>query len=435
MPILIKDFTWSQTPEKLHIRIPVNPVFRENVDLFTSDCYIKANFTPFLFEVFLLHEINNDTSKCTITDDLIVLDLIKKQELDWKSLEKSLTKEEKMKIRQKIIEQSQEKAKKEAEERVIKKSQLDRFTVQQAMDIDNKQHILIDSRRDAHRKKAMGDLEQWRQSVTKPSREVTLKTEEKDFQKGVKITELPPSDDEIDKNSKERDETQAKKDIAPTNKINEVTHPTVKLVKSQYVEKKKREAAKRVLPKLRESSVLEIKHTPRTFPTPSRESKAEEEEAWLKNITFARRATGFVSEDLRPEEQDPQWCKEKGDEFFRSGNFLGAISAYTHGITLSDKLPSLYANRAATHFALGNFNKCVNDCSTALDLMKPACEGNRRSRAKCIARRGAALARLGYLSKGIGEMKAAAKLLPEDENIKKDVYDMERAWEQNPDSD
>lgn len=75
------------------------------------------------------------------------------------------------------------------------------------------------------------------------------------------------------------------------------------------------------------------------------------------------------------------------------------------------------------------------DCSTALELMQPPCEGNRRSRAKCMARRAAALARCGYLSKGIDEMKAAAKLMPEDEKIKKDVYDMEKAWEQNPDSD
>lgn len=77
----------------------------------------------------------------------------------------------------------------------------------------------------------------------------------------------------------------------------------------------------------------------------------------------------------------------------------------------------------------------MEDCSAALDLMVPACEGNRRSRAKCIARRAAALARSGYLNKAIDEMKAASKLLPTDEKIKKDIYDMERAWEQNPDSD
>lgn len=77
----------------------------------------------------------------------------------------------------------------------------------------------------------------------------------------------------------------------------------------------------------------------------------------------------------------------------------------------------------------------MGDCSAAIDLMKPECEGNRRSRAKCIARRAAALARIGMLNKAIYEMKAAAKLLPEDNKIKMDINDMERAWEQNPDSD
>lgn len=89
------------------------------------------------------------------------------------------------------------------------------------------------------------------------------------------------------------------------------------------------------------------------------------------------------------------------------------------------------------YYAMRTFD-CIlqmGDCSTAIDLMKPECEGNRRSRAKCIARRAAALARIGMLNKAIDEMKAAAKLLPEDETIKKDIYDMERAWEQNPDSD
>ncbi|XP_013188598.2 dynein axonemal assembly factor 4 [Amyelois transitella] len=426
MPILVKDFTWTQTMDTLHIRIPISPVFKEKVDIFTFDSYVKIHFSPFLFEVFLLHDIDNDKSKCLVKDDIIILDLVKIDSCNWENLEKELTKPEKMKLKQEILEKSQAKAKQEAEDKHIKKTQLDRFTVQRAMDIDTMQHNLMESRRDNERKSAMDALENWR--VTSVNKTNNFKEETNKTSSGVKIVELPPSDDEEDK----------KKAVTTVKKVNKQSlqkKPVKTPVRSEYIEKKKEETAKRVLPKLREAGELIITHTPRTFPTPSRESTALEEETWLKNVTMARRATGFVSEDLRPEEQDPQWCKEKGDEFFRNGNFLGAISAYTHGITLSDKLPSLFANRAATHFALGNFNKCLNDCSTALDLMKPHCEGNRRSRGKCIARRAAALVRLGYLSKGIDEMKAAVKLLPEDEDIKKDLYDMERAWEQNPDSD
>ncbi|XP_063382212.1 dynein axonemal assembly factor 4-like [Cydia fagiglandana] len=433
MPIIVKEFTWKQTPTALNITIPLSQGKKEKVDLFATDSYIKAHYSPFLFEVFLLHDVNIDKSKCLVKEDFIILDLVKREEQEWEQLEKELTKAEKMKLRQEILEKCQEKAKEEFEQKRIKKSEMDRFTVQKAMEIDSRHHEIMDKRRDEQRKIAMDALEEWRVNADGGG------------SKGVKIVELPDDKENgvvIEEVTDEKPTPKEEKKVEPEEvKLKKLPQPATphpkKLVKtpvkSEYVDKKREEASKRVLPALRSQASLEIHHTPRVFPTPSRESARAEEDAWLKNVTLARRATGFVSEDLRPEEQDPEWCKNKGDEFFRAGNYLGAISAYTHGILLSDRLPSLFSNRAATHFALGNFNKCVNDCSTALELLVPPCESNRRARAACVARRAAGLARLGYLGKAIDEMKAASELLPDDDTIKKDIYDMERAWEQNPD--
>lgn len=108
---------------------------------------------------------------------------------------------------------------------------------------------------------------------------------------------------------------------------------------------------------------------------------------WLSKQAEARRKTGFVVEDLRPEEQDPQWLKDKGEyvrrkcvlrravdrvfrlicffrsDFFKAGNYLAAISAYTHGIKISDKMTTLYVNRSAAHYAIGNYYRCIDDSS------------------------------------------------------------------------
>ncbi|XP_063535366.1 dynein axonemal assembly factor 4-like [Cydia strobilella] len=433
MPIIVKEFTWKQTPTALNITIPLSQGNKERVDLFAADSYIKAHYSPFLFEVFLLHDVNIDKSKCLVKEDFIILDLVKREEQEWEQLEKELTKAEKIKLRQESLEKCQEKAKEGFEQKRIKKSEMDRFTVQKAMEIDSRHHEIMDKRRDEQRKIAMDALEMWR-----------VNTDEEGG-KGVKIVELPDDKENgvvIEEVTNEKPTPKIEKKVEPEEvKVKKVPQPATphpkKLVKTQikseYVDKKRAEAAKRVLPALRSQGSLEIHHTPRVFPTPSRESARAEEEAWLKNVTLARRATGFVSEDLRPEEQDPEWCKNKGDQFFRAANYLGAISAYTHGILLSDRLPSLFSNRAAAHFALGNFNKCVNDCSTALELLVPPCASNLRARAACLARRAAGLARLGYLHKAIAEMKAASHLVPDDHTIKKDIHDMERAWEQNPD--
>lgn len=276
MPILVKDYTWIQSSTNIHVRVPIEPVYKEKVDLFTSDCYIKANFKPFLFELFLLHDVDINKSKCIINNDMIQLDLVKKDDCEWSELEKQLSKEEKKIIRENVLKESQNKATKDAEEKAIRISQLNRFTVQQAMDIDSRQHAIMDSRKNEHCEKAMQDLEEWRKNKNEEGKQNLSVS----YKSGVTITELPSSDEE--------DPTYAK----PSNQSQNIKKKVKNVIKSEYIDKKKDETAKRVLPQLRKMAQLEITHTPRSFPTPTRESTAAEEEAWIKNITLARRACG-----------------------------------------------------------------------------------------------------------------------------------------------
>lgn len=344
MPLLVKDFTWTQTDKTVHIRIPMRAVRREKVDLFTTDCYVKAHFIPFLFEAFLLHDVDNAKSQCIVTDDLLTLNLSKRENIEWAALEKELSKPEKMELRKEIQNKSIEESQQAKEDRRIQKTQLDRFTVQRAMEIDSQHHALMDSRKAQETKNAMDALEDWRLNLNENNvSNGAIKRNQGKDKSGVEIVELEDDDPRIaeleeeeylrelekeksfckkeneDSDSdQENDESTAKtkKPAAKTPKKIPTTEKEMykamlatkpdknkeKIInipiRSEYVEKKKEEVKKRVLPRLRNAGQVEVSHTPRTFPTPSRESHAAEEQAWLKNISLARRATGRFSREL-----------------------------------------------------------------------------------------------------------------------------------------
>lgn len=122
---------------------------------------------------------------------------------------------------------------------------------------------------------------------------------------------------------------------------------------SKPPEEPKPEPPKEKINEVRKCQTLSVSFTERVFPTPCRESRMDEENEWLKKQAEARRSVGFVSEDLRPEEKNPQFLQSKGEEFSNQGNFLGAISAYTFGIKLSPNYSDLYIGRSEAHFAAG----------------------------------------------------------------------------------
>lgn len=295
MPIVIKDFTWNQTESTLTITVPLKGVHQSKTDIFTSPKYIKASYEKYFFEVFLRHPIVPEQSKAIFTSDAIQFELSKVEQQLWDELEVSLSKQDKQELKMKIIQEEHERIQNKTKKLAEKNSELKRTAVREQICLDTKQRQLIDDIKKKEKERALGDVDKWKNSLV-----------------SKKITKTIPRPERTIK----------KQTVTP-------------------------------VPLPRSTATLQVDFTPREFPTPSRESQAEEEEEWLRKQAAARRSVGFVSEDLRPEEKNPVYLKEKGDEFLRTGNYLGAISAYSFGIKLRDNFADLFVGRAEAHLAQG----------------------------------------------------------------------------------
>ncbi|KAJ8964490.1 hypothetical protein NQ314_004777 [Rhamnusium bicolor] len=362
MPVIIKDYIWRQTTNDIVLQIPLRGVHKSKVDIFTSQRYIKATFGYNFFEVILLHSINVQESKYTITQSHIVFELKKTDATIWEFLEPNIPKNEKVTLIKQLIDDEHFRYQTEMNEKVNKAAEIKRVAVREQIEIDSKNRQIIENIKKQEEAKTLGDLNQWTDTI---------------LQKKIDIIKNQCS------NSKKRGIAQ--------NKVKEEIVP---------------------IPSPRLTNTLLIDFTPREFPTPSRESKLDEENEWLRKYAEARRSSGFNSDDIRPEEKNPQFLKAKGDEFLRNKNYLGAISAYSFGIKLCRKFVDLYIARSEVHLILGNFNKAIQDCSTALDLLKPEVPQNLKERALCIGRRGVALCKIDLIKQGIGELQISLKLVP-----------------------
>lgn len=434
MPILVKDYNWSETLETVSIDVPLKGVNSKKADIFCSDEFIKVNFPPFLFEALLFSEIDDEKSTAKIRDGLISFTLKKKESCLWKNL-LSIHKDDKsfvLKKKQEAIDRVQQRNEENGKERSKVKDQTKKFALKKMMQLEESDRTRIANIKESERIKVTAELNSWKDVKMQENIEERIrlvdelakaKISDKRLFNQANSHEIFSQDELADLpescitelSSDDEDMLQA---IEEKNKF---ASEAKKLSKNSHMENEL-ESKPRSGP--RKSGSIQINFTPRSFPTPQRESKLPEETEWLQKQAKARKQMEIDDPDLALHEKDPVWLKDKGNSLFASENFLGAINAYNLAIRIQPSMPILYLNRAACHLKLRNLYKCAEDCSNALDLMVPAVEANAKGRLKGHLRRAAAYCELELYVEALQDYEAAIKIAPSNDKIKQDAQNI-----------
>ncbi|KAM9183552.1 dynein axonemal assembly factor 4 isoform 1-T1 [Dugong dugon] len=407
MPLQVSDYSWQQTETAVFLSVPLRGVCVRDADVFCTDSYLKVNCPPFLFEVFLYAPIDDESSKAKIGNDAIVFTLYKKEAAMWENLSISgVDKEIMQRIREESVLQAQETARGATEAKAAAKREDQKYALSVMMKIEEEERKKIEAMKENERIKATKELEAWKEHQKKAEEQKKIQKEEKLCQQEKQIEE----ERKKLKNKKSLTRNLASRSLATKGRSSE----------NIFSEKVKEDS----VPAPRSGGSIQISFTPRVFPTALRESKAAEEEEWLHKQAEARRAMNTdIPElcDLKEEEKNPEWLKDKGNKLFATENYLAAVNAYNLAIRLNNKIPSLYLNRAACHLKLKNLHKAIEDSSKALELLTPPLADNANARMKAHVRRGTALCQLELYVEGLLDYEAALKVDPSNKIVQNDA--------------
>ncbi|XP_063044600.1 dynein assembly factor 4, axonemal isoform X2 [Engraulis encrasicolus] len=411
MPLIVKDYSWTQTESRVFISVPLKGMNAKQVDVLATDEYLKVHYPPYLFEAFLFAPVDDGQSTAKIGNGVAVFTLLKQKEELWDHLTTNYDKEKLREIRQNAILMVQQKATNDAKTKVTKKHEESKFALKTMMKLEEEERAKIQKIKDDECKKAASELEVW-----------------KDEQKSKQQKEEP-----VQSLLVQQQQQQQQHKIYP-----ERTTNTCQMIKSKELSvpqssvkdgicqqgKKRFDKPEKVLPGPRCGGSIKVNFTPRVFPTALRESRVPEEEEWLKKQAEARRAVAAdlaELDDLKPEERNPDWLKDKGDKFFVAGNYQAALNAYNLAVKLNRKLPALYSNRAACHLKMRNLHKAIEDSSQALELLTPPVADNASARLKAHVRRGTAFCELELYVEGLQDYQAALKIDPNNSKLQEDT--------------
>lgn len=400
MPIVVKDFTWSETETEVHVVVPLKGVRPAKADVYSTSTYIKVNYPPYIFEADLLYAVDDVESKAEIGDGKVKFVLKKGEAVIWGGLVLKDVDKATLRARRELSQEESFKRqvddKQAASEEATKRQSA---AVRKQMDLDAGQRKALADAKDAEKGKFSEAMDEV--AAADAAREAKIQADAAAKRRGARKAKQKADD------AAAASAASAKRGGSGGGGGGAAAGPA-----------KKPEGPA----PLRKTGNISIKFTPRAFVTAARESHAVEESEWLEKQAAARKAVQEAKDAVGSGiADDPLWLKDKGNEFFKAGNYQSAINAFTAAVTLDPKMAPLYSNRAAAHMKMNDFHAGAQDCSMAIRLLTPPVEANRRSRLIAYSRRAAALSALEDFESAINDIQQAIRLDPENASLASDL--------------
>ena len=411
MPIVTKDYHWSQSEDVVFLSIPLRGVKNSSVNIICSNEYLKVSFSPFIFEVLLLEPIDDVKSTVKIKDGCIIFQLIKQEKRLWDKLESKYF-ENKTYVaekRQEAIEYSQKKSALLQSEKASVREKTKKVSLKEMMKLEEQASSKIEEAKESERIQMIAEMDEWKERKKREAEAEKQKLLQSRHEENIFHTTNKLDNKHFDNEKKEKQLN----DNDPDKTVS-VSKTKTKKSDSKMIFQTQPSGP-------RKSGKIDVNFTPRVFPTPQRESKTSEEIEWLQKQASARKQFEIDEPDLAKHEKDPVWLKDKGNQLYSSENYLGAVNAFNLAIKVQPGMPILYLNRAACHLKLKNLYKCVEDCSTALDIMVPKVQSNARGRLKGHLRRATAFCKLELYAEALQDYEAALIIEPNNQNLMEDA--------------
>jgi hypothetical protein len=292
------EYTWSESDGCIEIAIPLKGVSAKKVDVFTASTILKVSYPPFLVDLNLHDEIDEDSSRAVLENGTLKIRLSKRKVGRWGRPQFEGKKEEINQRRRMALQERDERTQREMEKVSQKKVEEERMVFRKHMALGEKERQRLDDIKSTQKKDAedaMHDAFSRLQNV-KACEESLSKIENA----GAERVGVSGQDSAIKSSV---DGNLHKKVDARPNPLDCADESIKHEIKPKLG-----------VPPPRKAVQTSFRHTPRFFKTPRRESTAKREQEFIiKNSAHLRKNALLNGDDIG--DVDPVWLTANGNEF------------------------------------------------------------------------------------------------------------------------